>query len=306
MATEPSKPMSEREFILREVWTYPVKSMTGHTVVSADLTELGLAGDRHWALRSLEIGGIRGAKKIGGIMLFAARETVPGRPGAGVEIVLPDGSVVSSDQIDVNERLSAALGHRVELQQLPVNTDESLDHFRRGPATGDDPVRDLRDVFGRDDDEPLPDFSSFPPVIAEFESPPGTHHDCWPLMVMTTSAMRALRDALPGSNTDIHRFRPSLVIDTGDTPGHPEFSWTGRHARIGSGGSGPVIEFVGPCPRCVMPTREVRTGPGRDDILPADRAILRHIVRDLQQNLGAYARVVTPGAVREGDAVSFL
>ena len=306
VAAETSKPKSEQEFTLRDVWTYPVKSMTGHTVASANLTDLGIAGDRYWALRSLEIGGIRGAKKIGKIMQFSARETVPGRPGEGVEIVLPDGSVVSSGQADVNERLSTALGHRVELQQLPANTDASLDHFRRGPATSDDAMRDLRDVFGREDGEPLPDFSAFPPVIAEFESPPGTHYDCWPLMIMTTSALHALRDALPGSNTDIHRFRPSLVVDTGDTPGHPEFSWTGRRARIGDEGSGAVVEFLSPCPRCVMTTREVRTGPGAGDILPADRAILRHIVRDLDQNLGVYAQVVSPGTVRAGDRFTFL
>jgi len=40
--------------------------------------------------------------------------------------------------------------------------------------------------------------------------------------------------------------------------------------------------------------------------LPADRRILRHIVRDLDQNVGVYARVVEPGTVRRGDALRFL
>jgi MOSC domain-containing protein YiiM len=40
--------------------------------------------------------------------------------------------------------------------------------------------------------------------------------------------------------------------------------------------------------------------------LPADRAILRHIVRDLDQNVGVYARVVEPGVIGEGDTLSFL
>ena len=195
------------------------------------------------------IGGIRGAKKIGGLMVFAAQFAA----GTRVAVTLPDGSTVHSDDADVDARISAALGHRVTLVSLPA--DGNLEHYRRGPATGADPMEELRGVFGREEGEPLPDFSAFPPVIAEFESPPGTHYDCWPLMVMTTSALRALQAALPGSNVDVRRFRPSLVIDVDGAQGHPEFSWTGRTATIGDGGA--RIEFLRPCPRCVMTTREV-------------------------------------------------
>jgi len=146
----------------------------------------------------------------------------------------------------------------------------------------------------------LPDLSVFPPEVVEFESPPGAHYDCWPLLVMTTSAMRSLEAALPGSNTDIRRFRPSLVVDTHDETGHPEFGWTGRTAVIGDEATGPVVEFLKPCPRCVMTTREVAGG------IPADRQVLRHIVRDLDQNLGVYARVTTPGRVSVGDPLEWL
>ena len=38
----------------------------------------------------------------------------------------------------------------------------------------------------------------------------------------------------------------------------------------------------------------------------ADRAVLRHIVRDLDQNLGIYATIVTPGTIRSGDAMTFV
>ena len=50
---------------LSEIWTYPVKSMVGETVSSCELNDLGIVGDRIWATRDLERGGIRGAKKIG-------------------------------------------------------------------------------------------------------------------------------------------------------------------------------------------------------------------------------------------------
>ena len=261
--------------------------MVGGTVDSIELTSLGIAGDRHWAIRDLERGGIRGAKKIGALMQCAAV-----RSDDTVSITLPNGTVVSSHDVDVNARLSEALGTSVALESLPA--DGNHDHFRRGPGDTDDVLAELRSIFGREEDEPLPDFSVFPPEVGEFESPPGTHYDCWPLLVMTTSALQALRDALPDSVIDIRRFRPSIVID-GAEVGHPEFSWKGRTASIGSA----VIEFLDPCPRCVMVTREINAE------IPQDRSILRHIVRDLNQNLGVYARIVQPGAIALNDTVEF-
>jgi uncharacterized protein YcbX len=278
---------------ISQLWRYPVKSMVGGTVDAVDLDELGVVGDRTWAVRDLERGGIRGAKKIGALMRLGASDVADGH----VEITLPDGSTVCTADADVHERVSAAIDHPVHLERLAPADD--LDHYRRGAPDSDDPVVELRGIFGREVDEPFPDFSIFPPVIAEFESPPGTYYDVFPLMVMTEAALAALRRALPESNVDIRRFRPSIVVDTGDdgsaasTPGHPEFDWAGRRATIGSA----TIEFGAPCPRCVMVTREI------SDAIPADRAVLRHIVRDLDQNLGIYATIVTPGRVSVGDAL---
>jgi hypothetical protein len=48
-----------------------------------------------------------------------------------------------------------------------------------------------------------------------------------------------------------------------------------------------------------MVTRQI------NDEIPADGAVLRHIVRDLDQNLGVYATIVTPGSVAVGDALTF-
>ncbi len=279
-----------------QLWSYPVKSMLGGRLDRVELDAFGIVGDRTWAARDLERGGIRGAKKIGSLMRLAARDV----DGGHVEITLPDGSTVSTSDRDVDERVSAALDHPVRLERL--RPAEDLDHYRRGAPDSDDLVTELRGIFGREDDEPFPDFSVFPPEITEFESPPGTYYDAFALMVMTEAALAALADALPGSNVDVNRFRPSFVVDTGDdgagasTPGHPEFDWSGRRATVGTA----TIEFAAPCPRCVMVTREI------SEEIPADRAVLRHIVRELDQNLGVYATVVTPGRVQVGDAVEFL
>lgn len=262
--------------------------MVGGKVPHVELSTLGIVGDRHWAIRDLERGGIRGGKKIAGLMQLAAQ-----RQGDDVRITLPDGTTVSSQDDNVNTVLSQFLNRSVELTSLPA--DNNLDHFRRGPGDSDDPMQELRAIFGRTDDEPLPNFAAFPPEVVEFESPPGTHYDCWPLMVMTTSAMDALRVALPNSVIDERRFRPSMVVETMEK-GHVEFSWKGQRAQIGTA----VVEFLDPCPRCVMVTQQVNA-----DMAP-DREILRHIVRDLDQNLGVYARILTPGTVNVGDDVVFL
>jgi uncharacterized protein YcbX len=273
---------------ISQLWTYPVKSMVGVSVESVELSSLGIVGDRHWAIRDLERGGIRGAKKIGELMQFTAH-----RNDNDVIITFPGGTQVSSADEDVNFMLSGVLGRNVLLESLPA--DNNLEHFRRGPSDSDDPLTELRGIFGREAEEPLPDFTAFPPEVAEFESPPGTHHDCWPLLVMTTSALQALTDAVPESQIDVLRFRPSIVVETNSGEGHVEFSWKGKTASLGTA----VIEFLDPCPRCIMITRKV------NDELPEDRAILRHVVRDLNQAVGVYARILTPGRVALGDALTF-
>ena len=281
-----------RDMQVAEVWQYPVKSMLGVRVGAAELVAEGMVGDRTWAVRDEERGGIRGAKKIGSLMQLAARYLENGFDE--VEIELPDGRLIRSSDEDADARLSAALGHRVTL--WPLQPADQLDHYRRGPADSDDPITELRQIFGRDEDEPFPDFSIFPPEVMEFESPPGTYLDAFPVMLMTTSALRSLAVALPDSVIDVRRFRPNLVVDTGDEGGHPEFAWVGRQLRLGTA----VLDVAAGCPRCVMITRDV------SPTIPGDRAVLRHVVRELDQNVGVYATVSTPGIVSTGDTVTLV
>lgn len=273
---------------IAELWRYPVKSMIGERVTTVDLDVTGVVGDRTWAARDEIRGGIRGAKKIPGLMRLGARLDA----GGAVVIDLPDGTQVRTDDADRDVRISAAIDHPVTLEALRPADD--LDHYRRGGPDSDDVMAELRGIFGREGDEPLPDLSIFPPEIIEFESPPGSYYDAFPLLVLTTSALRSMADALPDSAIDVRRFRPSIVIDTGDEPGHPELGWTGRRLAVG----GVELDLVAPCPRCVMVTREI------DDAVPADRAVLRHIVGDLGQDLGVYATVARPGALAVGDPVT--
>lgn len=272
------------------IWRYPVKSMVGELMAWADIADAGMVGDRGWAVRDEVRGGIRGAKKIGGLMRLAARYDDPS--GGAVTIALPDGTLVSSSDPEVHTVLSEVLDYEVTL--WPLQPAEDLDHYRRGAPDSDDILEELRDIFGRTEDEPLPDLSVFPPEVIEFESPPGSYLDAYPISVMTTSAMRSITDALPDSQIDVRRFRPNLLVDTADEPGHPELDWGGRGLVVGE----VELELLTGIPRCVMVTRQI------DEDLPTDRSVLRHIVADLDQLLGVYARVTTPGTVRVGDAVT--
>ena len=58
---------------VNEIWVYPVKSMVGGAVESCLINELGIVGDRLWAVRDIDNGGIRGAKKLGGLMKLSAQ-----------------------------------------------------------------------------------------------------------------------------------------------------------------------------------------------------------------------------------------
>jgi len=269
-----------------QIWIYPVKSLVGSTVQRADLDATGTVGDRGWALRDVASGNLANCRQTPGIMQLAARAL----PDGGVEIVLPDGNTVRSGDTAVDEVLSGALGTEVRLDSLRSATD--LDFFRRQATEMADPMAHLRGIFGREDDEPLPDFAKFGASVLEFDSPPGTFHDCYPLMVMSTSALRSMAAAVPDSVIDVRRFRPSFVVDTGDESGHPEFAWPGRRFSVGSA----VIEVVNDCPRCAAITKMI------DADTPADRAILRHVVRDLDQAVGVYCNVLQPGTIEVGDA----
>ncbi|MEZ5252052.1 MAG: MOSC N-terminal beta barrel domain-containing protein [Ilumatobacteraceae bacterium] len=98
-----------------QLWQYPVKSMVGVEVASAELAAHGMVRDRGWAVRDEERGGIRGAKKIGELMRFGARYV---GDGGDVEIVAPTGEVIRSADPEANEHLTAALGHPVTLWPL--------------------------------------------------------------------------------------------------------------------------------------------------------------------------------------------
>jgi hypothetical protein len=278
---------------IAEIWRHPVKSMGGERLAATRLAADGVPGDRGWAVRDERRGGIRGAKKIPALMALRARcvEEPGEQRWPAPEVTLPDGSALRADAPDAAARVSDALGTPVTLwPRLPAS---ALEHYRRGPPDDPDVLAELRAIFGREPGEPLPDLSKLPPEIFVYESPPGTYFDAHPLLLLTDATLRRLQALAPGSRVDVRRFRPNLLIAT--APGAdtlPEQGWLGRRLAIG----GAELEVLVGCPRCVMITH------GFAD-LPRDTALMRTVVKELDQNVGVYARVVKPGPVAVGDEV---
>lgn len=279
-----------------ELWRYPVKSMKGERIDTAKLGANGIPGDRGWAVRDEVRGGIRGAKKIAELMRCGARyleEPESGRVPAP-EITLPDGARLRASDADASKRLSQALRNEVTL--WPLLPAEKLDHYRRGAPTHPDFDAEMRAVFGRAPDEPLPDFSVFPPVLFEFESPPGTYFDAFPLLLLTSATLARLQKLAPASRVDVRRFRPNLLITTPDgVEDFAELGWVGKRLRIGE----VEISVPAACPRCVMISH------GFDD-LPKDPGLIRTVVREANQTVGVYGSIERAGRIAVGDAVELL
>lgn len=114
-----------------------------------------------------------------------------------------------------------------------------------------------------------------------------------PLHILTTASLRQFAAHHPEGRFAPARFRPNIVIDTGDKTGFLEQGWIERRFRIGDGVEIAITEH---CKRCVMTTL-----PQGD--LPMDPAILHTATAHNNTRAGVYATVVRPGAIKVGDPV---
>jgi uncharacterized protein YcbX len=91
-----------------ELWRYPVKSLQGERLRSAELGPLGVAGDREFALFDRDTGVGLTARRVPDLHFATGRRR---DDGGGVEVVLPDGTVTADDAV-----LSDWLGRPVQLR----------------------------------------------------------------------------------------------------------------------------------------------------------------------------------------------
>lgn len=272
------------------MWRYPIKSFLGEPLKGVRFGERGLLGDRRYALRDCSSGKVGSAKhpKLWGSVVNCQvryrREPASATDAAPIRITLPDGRAVDSESDDVNAALSDLLGRPVELiSQAP----EGAEIEREWPDLDVMPIRGEITSGG---------FAA--------GAPAGTFFDYAPVHLLTSASLAALRAAHGGDASPL-RFRPNLVIDTGDgAPGFVENAWAGATLHIGESVR---LRVLTPSPRCIVPTL-ARAG------LPADLGLLRALGEHnriplaalggkVMPSLGVYAAVECGGDVRLGDEI---
>lgn len=259
------------------LWRFPVKSMRGESLETAEISEQGLPGDRVFAIIDVETGKVVSAKsaKLFPDLLDCSATFVdsprPGRALPAVRIELPGGQAVTSDSPDLDRTLSAHFGRDVRLARVAPD-DFTIDQYH-------------------------PDIEGADPAGHR-----NTFVDLFPVSVLTTSTLARLGELEPGSRFDLRRFRMNVIIDTREA-GFPENDWIGREITLGDTVR---LDVALPDSRCVMTTL------AQDD-LPRDPDILRSLVRHNSVRVGAaglfpcagvYAVVAHPGTLRCGDRVS--
>jgi uncharacterized protein YcbX len=273
------------------LWRYPVKSMMGEELQTAQVRDHGLLGDRAYALLDRADGKVATAKNPRKWPnLFAFQATFIESPGSGAEVppvrmILPDGSIVTSAQRDCHQALSKALNREVTLAATARGQVAGV------PASG--PVS-----WTANAEEYWPDMEGLDhrDTVTDFALPPGTFFDCATVHLLTTATLNRLRDYYPQGRFEVQRFRPNIVVDPVEgEQGFVEDAWIGQALAIGDEVR---LSITGPCGRCVMTTLA-------QEALPQDREILRTAVHHHQGHVGVYAAVVRGGTIRCGDRVRF-
>jgi MOSC domain-containing protein len=259
------------------VWRYPVKSMMGEELNAAEVTKSGLVGDRAYALVDSSDGKVASAKNPRKWpQLFDFRAALIDAPKTGgkvppVRITLPNGTIINSEQPDVNRILSKVLKRDVKLSASPdVQTAKAEEYWP-----------DIEGLDHRD-------------TVTDFGLPEGTFFDCAFVHLLTTATLDRLRVLYPQGRFEVRRFRPNIVVETASgEKGFVENAWVGQMLAIGDAVR---LTITGPCARCVMTTL-----PQGD--LPKDPGILRAAAQHNGANVGVYASVLQGGVVRRGDSV---
>lgn len=200
---------------------YPVKSLQGEDVASAEIEPDGLHGDRRWGIRDEQTGRILTARRAPLLLLASASLDADGTP----VIILPTGATCRGPGAETDAALSTWLGKPVRLVHSIGNAGGRAEFFE--DAT-DDASRAI-----------------------EWTMPTGRFVDAEPLLVLTTASLRTAAAMYPAGDWQVRRFRPNLLLDV-DGEGWLEDAWCGHSTlRIGTAELRPQQ----PCVRCTMVTR---------------------------------------------------
>lgn len=276
--------------VVKEIWRYPVKGMAGEQVEQCAIGSNGLEGDRTWAVRDVARQEIQSCKFRPELLMCTATSRA-GQLDSHVEISLPGGIVLGSDDERIHQSLSDLVGYESSLESLqPL---DNLDFYRRHKMDDHTWLDELKATFTREPGEPLPDFSEFPQQARDFVTVPGTFFLVTPFHIITTATLNHMKTLLPESDWDVHRFRPNIVIQTNsDNEGLVEQGWVGKSMKIAN----TDIDCTATAPRCGAITRAQHD-------LKFDKSMLRTVIKEADQNLGIYGNITHQGILTVGDTV---
>lgn len=225
---------------IQQLFLYPVKSLRGIAVVSAELTPQGLRYDRHWMIIDQQNTFITQRKTPQMVLINthitddALVLTADGKPSMAVPLARPtgpsftatvwrDSCQVVAESDSVNHWVTDALQYREPLRLV------RLAHHQRRPAS--QPER-----FGQ--------------ATSRFA-------DAAPYLIGHQTSLDHLNDCLLEQGHDsvtIERFRPNIVIDSGGQL--PAFA---EHAITHIRGNTYSLTHCDPCERCIVPNIDLQT-----------------------------------------------
>src|SRR3954452_8366366 len=249
---------------------YPVKSMLGEVVSEVEVTPVGVAGDRGYAVIDTATGKVASAKHPGKWSRLLEVEAgyvdavQPGGPLPPVAFTFADGTVARSDDPGIDGVLSTFLGREVVLASK-VPEGPTFEEVWPADVEGLAP----EEFISSTSTETTNEGDAISDISLAMAAPPGTFFDLSSLHLLTTSTLAALQAAGPDAGFDVRRYRPNVLIETPDD-GFAENS--GVPGAVPIGGSARAHVDL-PTMRCVMTTLAQRG-------LPADRQTLRVVSKE--------------------------
>ncbi len=229
------------------LFIYPVKSLGGFSVPSAELDALGLVGDRNFLVVEETTGRFLTQRTLPRMALIAtALDATHLTLSLSLSPLLPLAPASSL-------RVSRATDPSAPLRTVSVWKSENL----LAEDCGDTAASFLSDFLsvrcrlvriGTAFNRPILKSSARPGDTVAFA-------DAYPLLIIGESTLADLNDRLVAQGSDalpMNRFRPNLVF-TG-APAFTEDTWP--RIRIGSA----TFRAGGPCARCIMTTTDQATG----------------------------------------------
>jgi MOSC domain-containing protein len=232
-------PVPNPSMKVAQIMRYPIKSLQGEVLASAEIERDGLSGDRCWGIRDETTGKVLTGRRAPELLFASAALAPDGTP----VITLPTGRMCLGPGAETDAALSEWLDKPVRLVGSVGAPVARAEYFA-------DATDDASEAI-------------------EWTMPADRFVDALPLLVLTTASLRTAGALYPEGDWHVRRFRANVMVDVaGD--GWVEDDWCGRSTiRIGT----VELRPEEPCMRCTMVTRPQPDLDGDSDIF---RTLARH------------------------------